>query len=76
MEIYGFDPCFPDTVMQEIISLELSHRKENKIDVQILSHLLLLSIDIYDSMYLDQIVFCEAQPCDEILMWITICRCG
>lgn len=72
MKKYGFDPYFPEPVMQEINSLELSDLSEKNSNVQDLRHLLWSSIDNHDSMDLDQMEYCEAKPGDEILVRIAI----
>jgi len=59
MEKYGFDPLFPQPVMEEVIALHEKTFSEDQHDASDLRHLLWSSIDNHDSMDLDQIEYCE-----------------
>jgi len=71
MEKYGFEPRFPDPVIEEVNALAEDLPAEGH-SVQDLTMLLWSSIDNYDSLDLDQLEYCERKNHGEILVRIAI----
>jgi len=72
MEKYGFDPLFPQPVMEEVSALHEKTFSENQHDASDLRHLLWSSIDNHDSMDLDQIEYCERKENGKIHVRVAI----
>ncbi len=71
MRKYGFEPRFPDPVIEEVRTMNAWTPTSGKISKD-LRMLLWSSIDNYDSMDLDQMEFCERGQNDEILVKVAI----
>lgn len=69
---YGFEPGFPDSVIQEIGTMDGHRPPPANGDVRDLSGLLWSSIDNFDSMDLDQIEYCEPGKDGEIHVRVAI----
>ncbi|MEN6610959.1 MAG: RNB domain-containing ribonuclease [Methanoregulaceae archaeon] len=72
MEKYGFEPRFPETVIDEVNALREEPSADNRHEIRDLTSLLWSSIDNYDSLDLDQLEFCERKDTGEILVRIAI----
>src|SRR4030043_1290134 len=71
MRKYGFEPGFPDPVIEEVKAMNVGTPTSGK-NSKDLRMLLWSSIDNYDSMDLDQMEFCERGQNDEIQVKVAI----
>ena len=72
MRKYGFEPRFPDSVIEEVKAMQAWTFPASGNNSQDLRMLLWSSIDNYDSMDLDQMEFCERGQNGEILVKVAI----
>ena len=72
MEKYGFEPRFPEPVMQEVGALTDKATSYRGTDTRDLRSLLWSSIDNIDSMDLDQLEYCEREPGGGIRVMVAI----
>jgi exoribonuclease II len=72
MRKYGFEPRFPDLVIEEVRAMHSWTFSSSEHDSQDVRKLLWSSIDNYDSMDLDQMEFCERGENGEILVKLAI----
>jgi len=72
MKKYGFEPEFPDSVIEEVKAMHAWTIPASGNNSQDLRMLLWSSIDNYDSMDLDQMEFCERRENGEIRVKVAI----
>lgn len=72
MEKYGFEPRFPESVMQEVDALTDKAPSYEGKTTKDLRSLLWSSIDNIDSMDLDQLEYCERGPGGEIQVMVAV----
>ena len=72
MRKYGFEPFFPNSVLQEIAAINDERLTDNDKDAKDLRMLLWSSIDNYDSMDLDQMEFVQSGQDGTIQVLIAI----
>ena len=72
MEKYGFEPRFPEPVMQEVKALTDKATLYEGRTTKDLRSLLWSSIDNIDSMDLDQLEYCERGPGGEIRVMVAV----
>ena len=72
MEKYGFEPRFPEPVMEEVGALTDDAASSSGKDTRDLRSLLWSSIDNSDSMDLDQLEYCERGPGGEIRVMVAV----
>ena len=72
MKKYGFEPRFPDSVIEEVKAMHAWTFPASGTNSKDLRMLLWSSIDNYDSMDLDQMEFCERGQDGEIQVKVAI----
>src|SRR5512139_3386203 len=72
MRKYGFEPRFPDPVLEEVRAMNAWTFSASRKNIRDLRTLLWSSIDNYDSMDLDQMEFCERGQNGEIFVKVAI----
>jgi len=72
MRKYGFDPLFPNSVLQEVAAISVKTLSGNQENTKDLRMLLWSSIDNYDSMDLDQMEFVVRGQNGEIQVKVAI----
>ena len=72
MEKYGFEPRFPEPVMQEVDAITDKVPSYERGTTKDLRSLLWSSIDNIDSMDLDQLEYCERGPGGEIQVMVAV----
>jgi exoribonuclease-2 len=72
MRKYGFEPLFPNSVLQEVASITIKTLSDSQENTKDLRMLLWSSIDNYDSMDLDQMEFVTSGQNGEIEIKIAI----